>query len=258
MLAGSMTSIQLSKRLDLTGGSWWAFLLLLTTLITDNFVIRLILALPLVFLITGHTVLRAVKPVQTTGLLEHLVFAAGASIAICVGGGFLLNTVSMLNPVGWAIWFMAINGVAMLIALRQPYDEPFVVLPALPRIRIWHAATLCAALGIMVGSYVLEADVINTYHEFKYTGFWLVPQHTLGTVAIGVQNQETEPEEYEIEVTADKTMIAAFRSIDLAPGQKWVREITVGLNQKRVEANLYRTRDHALYRKVSALTPGTS
>jgi hypothetical protein len=59
-----------------------------------------------------------------------------------------------------------------------------------------------------------------------------------------------------MEVIADKTMIAAFRAIELGPGQQWVKEITVGLDQKRVEANLYRTRDHALYRKVSATTPG--
>ena len=239
------------KWTDLTGGLWWAVLLLLGVLITDSFVIRLILALPLVFLFTGHTVLRAVRPLSVHWL-EHLVFAAGASIAICVGGGFLLNTVLMLNPVGWAIWFIAVNGVASLIALRQPYEP--IVLPALPRIRGWHAATLCSALGIMGGSHALAAYVINTYNEFKYTACWLIPQHTPGKMVIGIQNQETKPEEYEIEVTADKDMIATFRSIDLAPGQKWVREITVGLDPKRVEANLYRTRHHALYRKVSALT----
>jgi hypothetical protein len=249
-----MTSVQLSRRVDLTGGFWWALLLLLTVLVTDDFFIRLILALPLLFLFTGHTVLRAIKPVQSTGLVEHSVFAAGASIAVCVGGGFLLNTVSMLNAFGWAIWLITLNGIAALIAQRQPYEP--IVLPALPRMRVWHAFTLCAALGIMTGSYILAAYVISTFHEFQYTEFWLVPEPIPGKLMVGVQSQETEPEEYDIEVTADKTMIAAFRSIDLAPGQKWGREITVGLNQKRVEANLYRTRDHALYRKVSALTPG--
>jgi hypothetical protein len=85
----------------------------------------------------------------------------------------------------------------------------------------------------------------------------LVPEPTPGKLVIGVQSNESEPEEYDVEVNADKTMIAAWRSIDVAPGRKVVQEITVGLDQKRVEANLYRTRDHALYRKVSALTPGT-
>jgi uncharacterized membrane protein len=245
----------MSKRADLTAGFSWALLLLLTVLVTDNFVIRLILSLPVMFLLSGHTVLRAIKPVQTTGLLEHSVFAVGASIAVCVGGGFVLNRVSMLNPVGWAIWLIAVNGVAALIALRQPY-EPFV-LPTLPRIRIWHALAFCAAVGITVGSYVLAAYAINTFHEFTYTEFWLVPEPTPGKLVIGVRNNESESEEYDVEVYADKTMIAAWRSIDLAPGKKVVQEITVGLNQKRVEANLYRTRDHAIYRKVSALTPGT-
>jgi uncharacterized membrane protein len=243
-----------SKRIDLTAGFWWALLLLLTVLVTGNFIIRLILSLPLVFWLTGHTMLRAIKPVQTTGLLEHSVFAVGASIAICVGSGFLLNTVSMLNPVGWAIWLIAVNGIAALVALRQPYD-PFV-LPELPRIRVWHALAFCAAVGVTAGSYGLAAYEINTYHEFKYTAFWLVPESVPGKLVIGVQSNESEPEEYDVEVTADKTMIGVWRSIDLAPGKKWVQEITVGLNQKRVEANLYRTRDHALYRKVSALTPG--
>ena len=243
----------MSKRVDSTAGFWWALLLLLAVLVTDNFVIRLILSLPLVFFLTGHTVLRAIKPPKTTGLLEHSVFAVGAGIAVCVGGGFLLNTVSMLNPVGWAIWLIAVNGIAALVALRQPYD-PFV-LPELPRIRVWHALAFCAAIGVTAGSYGLAAYEINTYHEFKYTAFWLVPESVPGKLVIGVQSNESEPEEYDVEVTADKTMIGVWRSIDLAPGKKWVQEITVGLNQKRVEANLYRARDHALYRKVSALTP---
>jgi hypothetical protein len=183
-----------------------------------------------------------------------LVFAAGASIAVCVGGGFLLNSISALNPVGWAMWFIAVNGVAALIARHEPYEP--IVFPTLPRLRVWHVVALCTAVTIMAGSYRLAAYVINTYHEFKYTGFWLISEPTPGEMVIGVQSGETEPEEYDIEVIADKMMIAAFRSIELAPGQQWHREITIGLNQKRVEANLYRTRDHALYRKVSALTPG--
>ena len=241
------------KRVDLTAGFWWALLLLLTSLVTANVVIRLMLSLPVVFFLTGHTVLRAIKPVHTAGLLEHSVFAVGASIAVCVGGGFLLNTVSMLNPVGWAIWLIAVNGVAAVIALRQPY-QPFV-LPTLPRIRAWHALAFCAAVGVTAGSYGLAAYEINRYHEFKYTEFWLVPEPIPGELVIGVQNNQSEPEKYDVDVIADKTMIGVWRSIDLAPGKKWVHQITVGLNQKRVEANLYRTRDHALYRKVSALTP---
>jgi len=255
----------ISKRIDLTAGFWWAVLLLLTVSVTDNVIIRLILSLPVVCFLTGHTMLRAIKPVQTAGPLEHSVFAAGLSIAVGVGGGFLLNVISMLNPIGWAIWLMVVNGFAVLIALRQPY-EPFV-LPELPRIRVWHGLVFCAAIAITAGSYVLATYTIDTFHEFKYTEFWLIPEIP-GKMVIGVQSGESEPEEYDINVIAvgsadkaparraDKTMIAAFRSIDLAPGDQWIREITVGVNHKRVEANLYRTRDHSLYRKVSALTPG--
>ena len=254
-----------NKKIDLTAGFWWALLLLLTVFITDNFVVRLILSLPLICFLTGHTVLRAIKPVQTATPLEHSALAAGLSIAVCVGGGFLLNMISMLNPIGWAIWIMVVNGFAGLIALRQPY-KPFV-LAELPRIRVWHGLVLCAAIGVTSGSYLLAAYTIDTFHEFKYTEFWLIPEIP-GKMVIGVQSGESELEEYDIEVIAvdstDKApagrantaMIAAFRSIDLAPGDQWVRELTVGVNHKRVEANLYRARDHAVYRKVSALTPG--
>jgi uncharacterized membrane protein len=256
-----------NKKIDLTAGFWWAVLLLLTVLITDNFVIRLILSLPLICFLTGHTVLRAIKPVQTARPLEHSAFAAGLSIAVCVGGGFLLNLISMLNPIGWASWLMAVNGFAVVIALRQPY-EPFV-LPELPRIRVWHWLVLCGAISVTSGSFVLAAYTVDAFHEFKYTEFWLIPEFP-GKMVIGVENGESEPEEYDMEVIAvgstDKapagrpntTMIAAFRSINLAPGDQWIREITVGVNYERVEANLYRTRDHALYRKVSALTPAAA
>jgi hypothetical protein len=240
--------------LDLTGGFWWAILLLLSILLTDNIVIRLMLSLSLIFLLTGHTTLRAIKPVQITGPLEHWLFAVGAGIAICVGGGFVLNLVSLLNPVGWAIWFIAINGVAAFIALRQPYEP--IRLPSLPRIRVWQAVTFCAAVGITMSSYWLAGYIVSTIHEFKYTQFWLIPEGIPGKLAVGIHSQECEPEEYDIEVTADKAMIAAFHSIQLEPGDEWGRVIAVDLSHKRVEAKLYRTRDHALYRKVSALTPG--
>jgi len=257
----------INRKIDLTAGFWWGVLLLITVLITDNFVIRLILSLPLICFLTGHTVLRAIKPVQTASPLEHSALAAGLSIAVCVGGGFLLNMISMLNPIGWAIWSIVVNGFAVVIAVRQPY-EPFV-LSELPRIRVWHGLVLCAAISITSGSYVLAAYTIDTFHEFKYTEFWLIPEIP-GKLVIGVESGEAELEEYDIEVIAvgstDKapagrantTMIAAFRSIDLAPGDQWIREITVGVNYERVEANLYRTRDHALYRKVSAITPGAA
>jgi uncharacterized membrane protein len=242
----------MTKRIDLTGGFWWALLLFFTVLVTDNSVIRLILSLPLVFFLTGHTVVRAIRP-QTTGPLEHVVFAVGTSIAVCVGGGFLLNLVWLLTPVGWAVWFLAVNGVAALFALCQPYEP--ILLPAPPRIRLWQVFTLCAALGIATASFELASYIVTTSNEFKYTEFWVVPQPSPGKMAVGIESAEGRSEQYEIEVTADKSFIAVFRSIDLAPGQKWIHEIAVGLNQKRVEANLYRTRDHVLYRKVSALIP---
>jgi uncharacterized membrane protein len=242
------------KKIDLTAGVWLAALLLFVVSVTDNFVIRLILTLPLACFLTGHTVLRAIKPVQSIRPLEHSVFSAGVGITVCVGGGFLLNLFSMLNPIGWAIWLMVVNALAMLIALRQSY-EPFV-LPELPEIRVWHAYVLCAAISIASGSYVLAAYVMDTNHQFTYTEFWLVPEASAGKLVVGVRSHETEREQYDIEVIGDKSVISVFRSIDLAPGDRWFREITVSLSQSRVEANLYRARDHALYRKVSALIRG--
>jgi hypothetical protein len=56
----------------------------------------------MVFLVSGHAVLRAIG-VRTTSLPEHLAYAVGASLAAGIAGGFALNAAGSLTPLGWAV-----------------------------------------------------------------------------------------------------------------------------------------------------------
>jgi uncharacterized membrane protein len=234
-------------------GFVWSVLLLVTVLVTDDSVVRIGLSGPLVLFLTGHGVLRAIRPIQT-GPLEHAVYSVGVSMTAAVAGGFLLNMLGLLTPIGWALWFLLVNGVAMVIALRHP-RQPFV-LPKLPQMHVWQIAGLGAAIAITIGAYALADYEIESFHEFKYTEFWLVPKPLPGKLVLGINNREEQPEEFDIEVTAGKNLIGSWRSIEVKPGEPWLKEITTGLEEPRAEATLYRSKDHAIYRRVSTFIPG--
>src|SRR4051812_45670308 len=240
------------KIFDLTIGL--SVILLLAVLATDNVAVRAVLSTPLVFFLTGHVVLRAVRPLNT-GTLENIVYSVGLSIAVCVLGGFLLNKLSLLTSVGWASYLLVVNIVASIVALRHPYEK--FAMPTLPRVRVWQIASIGAAVAITIGAFALANSNIESFKEFDYTELWLVPTAKPGKLLIGINNVEQEPAEYDLIITAGKTMIASWPSIQLNPGDKpWVKEVVVGSNEEKAEAILYRSSDHALYRRVSAFVPG--
>jgi hypothetical protein len=106
---------------DLKGVFVWSVALLLVVIATDDPEIRLVLAAPLLLWLTRHAVLRSIGPIRDI-LLEHFAYAVGASIAICVAGGFVLYSISFLTPTGWAVWLIVVTGTALLAGTRRWYE----------------------------------------------------------------------------------------------------------------------------------------
>src|ERR1700733_7780684 len=100
---------------DLSAACVWATATMAAVVVGDSVPLRAILGLPMVFLVPGHTVLRAIG-VKTAWLPEHLAYAVGASLACGIAGGVALNVVGLLTPLGWAIWFWAVTLGTSLIA----------------------------------------------------------------------------------------------------------------------------------------------
>src|SRR5262249_2014089 len=139
---------------DLLAACLWAGATVAAVAVSDSLLVRTILGLPMVFIIPGHAVLRAIGA-RTTSVSEHFAYAIGASLAAGIAGGFALNAAGFLTPLGWAVWFWAVTAAAPLVAAGRRAAPD---LPALPRpasVRLWQGATLSLAVLVATGAYAL-------------------------------------------------------------------------------------------------------
>ncbi|MBR0900652.1 hypothetical protein JQ616_37345 [Bradyrhizobium tropiciagri] len=245
---------------DLLGACIWAGATLAAVAVSDSMLLRTILGVPMVLLISGHIVLRAIG-VRTTSLSEHLAYSIGASLAVTVAGGFVLNAIGSLTSLGWAFWYLAVATAAML---RPAGNDAVASKPAWLgplQIRPWQGAAVALAMLVATGAYALAIHDQAAERQFKYTEFWMLPPASSdpGQLVIGVRSAETQAQQYDLDITLDGKPFAVFRSLTIAPGDTWVRKIPVPIltTKQLAEARLYRPADNKLYRRVSALVPGT-
>jgi hypothetical protein len=243
---------------DLKGAFVWSLALLLVVIATDNVVIRLVLAAPLLLWLTGHVVLRSIGPIRTS-LLEHTAYAVGVSIAICVAGGFVLYSISFLTPIGWAIWLIVVTGAALLVGIRRRYEWLILLSVKLPPLRREHVITIGVASLITAGAYLLAVHDEANQQEFKYTQFWMLPKpRAPGKLLVGIKSGEAETQHFDVEVTADGSVVALWRSVEIPPDEIWTHEVKVNSGAHKAEAKLYRPSDHTFYRKVSTFVSAGS
>jgi uncharacterized membrane protein len=242
---------------DLLAACVWAGAAVAAIPFSDSLLLRTVLGAPMVFLVPGHALLRAIG-VRAASLLEHLAYAVGASLAAGIAGGFALNATGFLTPLGWAAWFSAVTaGAALVAAGRDGPDLPAWLGPV--RVRLWHGAMLALAVLVASGAYVLAIRDDAADRQFKYTEFWMLPSASgdKGRLAVGVRSAETRTQQFDLEITLDGRPFAVFRSLTITPGDTWARQIPVPVlaTPQEAEARLYRREDNLLYRRVSALVP---
>jgi uncharacterized membrane protein len=249
----------LDRHRDLVAACVWAGLAVTAVAVSDSTPLRSILGLPMVLLIPGHALLRAVG-IRTSSWPQHLAYAVGASLAACIAGGFVLHTLGRLTPLGWALWLWAVTGLAAVVAGRRRELPELAQWSGLAAFRIWpHGVTMALAALIATGAYMLA--VWNAgQREFTYTEFWMLPAAggDAGRLIIGVRSGEPQPQRFDVEVSLDGRPFAVFRLMAIRQGETWTREIPVPVqeNRQKAEARLLRPADHVIYRRVSAFVPG--
>jgi hypothetical protein len=247
-----------SSNRDLLAACLWASATMVAVSFSDSMLVRTVLDAPLVFIVSGHTLLRAIGT-RTTSVAEHLAYAVGASLAAGIAGGFALNAAGFLTPLGWAIWFWAVTVGATLVAVGRRDAANLPAWPRSARIRVWQGGALALAVLVATGTYALAIRDDAAFGQFKYTEFWMLPRShgDPARLAVGVRSAETRTQRFDLEITLDRQPFAVFRSITIAPGDTWTREIAVPVlaTQQRAEARLYRPDDNRLYRSVSTLVP---
>jgi len=243
---------------DLLAACIWATATLAAVAVSDSLLLRTVLGAPMVFLISGHAVLRAIG-VRTTSVSEHLAYVVGASLAAGIAGGFALNAAGFLTPLAWAVWLWALTIAAALVVARRGEAPDLPTWPGWAQVRLWHGAVLTLAVLVATGAYALAIRDEATNREFKYTEFWMVPwaKGDRSRLTVGVRSAETQTQRFDVEITIDGRPFAVFRSLTIAPGEAWAREIPVSnlAIPQKAEARLYRPEDNRLYRSVSTLVP---
>lgn len=245
---------------DLSAACAWATAMVATVALTDSTFLRATLGVPMVLLIPGHAVLRALG-VRSPSLPEHLAYAVGASLAAGIAGGLVLNALDVLTPPGWAVWFWIVTvGASLSARMRREASG----LPPWPRptgLRLWHGIAFAVAVLITTGAYALAIRDEANEQQFKYVELWMLPPANAGAdrLAVGVRSAEPKTERFNLEITLGGRPFAIFRSLALAPGDTWTRDIPVPVQSttQKAEARLYRQGDNRIYRSVSALVPGT-
>jgi uncharacterized membrane protein len=225
---------------------------------SDSVLLRTLLGAPMVLLVSGHAVLRAIG-VRTISVSQHLAYAVGASFAAGITGGFALNVAGLLTPLGWAIWFCIVTAVATLVAVSRRDVPNLPAWPNLMQVRFWHGTALALAVLVATGAYALAVRDEASDRQFKYTELWMLPwaKGDRSRLTVGVRSAENQTQRYDVQIDVDGRPFAVFRSLTIAPGETWTRQIPVPIlaTRQKAEARLYRPEDNKLYRRVSALLP---
>jgi uncharacterized membrane protein len=212
-------------------------------------VLRVVVALPLVFVSPGYAIVAIFFPSREPGPLARLALSVGLSLVLCDLGGFILNWMPLgLTRVSWVLllgWITIVAGVVAIFRSLQLAQAPSVQAqsdPSAARLGLLQAALLGLALLITVGATQFICNSVEQNSAFSFTQLWLLPgTGTPASVRVGIANMETRPVQYRLQVKQGQVLIGEWPVITVAHNQRW--EIALPLlpdNAGEVEALLYR------------------
>jgi uncharacterized membrane protein len=222
--------------------------------------LRAIVALPLIFYLPGHAILRAAFRERRSDLATA-VFAAGLSIAVTVFCGLALNLIGPLTPARWTIALSTVTLAACCVALARGGSRPIAAgAPRIPALRAGQAVMLACAGALVVAAAIWARHDALAHPEFSYTELWMTPGAGDGAATIGVRNAERAPSSYDLEVTLDGRIVTVRRSIALRVGESWLLDIALPMRDgamHTVEARLFKNDNDRLVYRRAWLTTGS-
>ena len=209
-------------------------------------ILRTLIALPLVFVLPGAAILRALD--LRFAPCAHAPIVVGISMAITVLSGLVLDWLGWLTPLGWAAW---LGGVSILAAREAPQGRDAAVHQPIPTVTVRHGAMLAATATVLMLTVLGALRSSETYHPFPHTSFWMLPQSEDSDVyLIGIKNGEGRPESYAVQLMVDQRITGEWQDLTLAPGQSVIYPVMVPAGAP-AQAWLYRAEQpNAIYRTV--------
>ena len=206
--------------------------------------------LPLALALPGYALLAAGAPDGSLGPAERLGLSVGASIAVCVLGGLLLDATPWgLRGESWALLLGGVTLAACAIAAARRQRNATIQLAAPVRVRPLDAALFGLAAVIAGAALLVAMRGASATSDTGFTQLWMLPADN--RVRIGIQSMETAPVSYDLELLAGERVARRWSSIELRPGELWEARESLPAGRP-VEARLYRhDAPGAVYRRVT-------
>jgi uncharacterized membrane protein len=221
----------------------------------DNPAIVSLVALPLIFLLPGYSLMAAFFPKAGLGFPETLTFSIGLSLAADIVGGLAINlTPQGLAALPWTIFLASVTlgGCGVAALSRHRHVEPS---PSWSGLGLSVGQILLLGLSVVVvaGALMLVRDP-SVQPSASFTELWIRPASVSGQSVfdVGIRNSEPGEMAYRLEVKAGRDLVDEYPSITLSPGETWERVIMFQIPENgNVQAFLYRTDSPtAVYRQV--------
>ncbi len=222
-----------------------------------------ILALPLLFVLPGYTLVEAVFHQKLLNSTYRLVLSLALSLALAILGGLLLNVLpGGLQALSWAVLLGLLTTVFSLFAAyvrRRVQVREAQVQGTLPRRRGLNISAYLVALAIIMATLSVLYAVIGVEQQTHpgFTQLWMLPAAQTGTsstVNLGVRSFEDTTVTYRVTVTMNGQLVRIWSSVVLKPQQTWNQVVSIqknGTHSLYIEAQLYRLdQPQTVYRNV--------
>lgn len=229
----------------------------LTLLAPDTLAVRVVAALPLVFVLPGYAITAALFPRRTLGIPEQVLCSVGLSLVVVIMGGFALHwTPWGLQAESWAIFLFCVTlGASVIAGMRWHRGWSVAVTSLNIGLDSRQGLLLGLAALVVVAVVGLARTPMPPRGIQGYTLLWILPagEGNPNAVRLGISNNEFALTEYSLRVLVDDQIAQEWPAIQLAPGQKWETTAVVpGKSSSVVEALLYRLdAPNDVYRRVT-------
>lgn len=212
----------------------------------NSVALRTALALPLVLVLPGYSIMAAMFSRRAPSFAERLLLSVGLSLAITVLGGLVLH----LTP--WGLqkysWVSLLAGITLsgsaLALMRRRGQVPTAPVRSAPHFSLSQGLLLLLAAAVVLTAIGLAAVGANR-QPTRFTQLWMLPVAGAARdrVRLGVSNMESVQMTYRLELAIGNTTIDEWQIIRLEPGERW--ETTVALpsvlpDTAMIDAKLYR------------------
>jgi uncharacterized membrane protein len=222
-------------------------------------IIGTILALPLLFVLSGYTFTEVLFQQKLLNGAYRLALSLGISMALDIISGLILNVLPVgLQSLSWAVALGLFTTVFSLLVAYLRRRRQFTAKRWLrPRFNIFAYLLLALATAVAILSVLYAVIGVEQQPHPGFTQLWMLPAAQTGAncaVRLGVRNFEATTVTYRVTMTTNGNALHTWSSVVLTPAQTWnqVVPITPGTTHSMyLEVRLYRLdQPQTVYRNV--------